>query len=109
MGLASNKCEPCRGGVSPVSREEAEGLLPEIPGWELDEEATKIRRTFRFRNFVEAMEFARKVGDVAEGEGHHPDLTVGWGYCTVVFQTHKIRGLHRNDFIMAAKVNSVLP
>ncbi len=109
MGLASNKCEPCRGGVLPVSREEAEGLLPEIPGWELHEEATKIRKTFRFRNFVEAMEFARKVGDVAEGEGHHPDMTVGWGYCTVVFQTHKIRGLHRNDFIMAAKVNSLLP
>lgn len=84
-------------------------MLPEIPGWELGEEATKIRKTFRFRNFVEAMEFARKVGDVAEEEGHHPDMTVGWGYCTVVFQTHKIRGLHRNDFIMAAKVNSLLP
>lgn len=109
MGLASNKCEPCRGGVTPVTRAEAEGMLPEIPGWELDDGATKIRKTFRFRNFVEAMEFARKVGDVAEGEGHHPDMTVGWGYCTVVFQTHKIRGLHRNDFIMAAKVNSLLP
>jgi len=109
MGLASRKCEPCRGGISPIPREEAEGMLPEIPGWELEEGATKIRKTFRFRDFAQAMEFARKVGDVAEEEGHHPDITVGWGYCAVVFQTHKIRALHQNDFIMAAKVNSLLP
>lgn len=109
MGLASRKCEPCRGAVSPMSREEAEALLRETPGWDLEEGATKIRRTFRFRDFAQAMEFGRKVGDLAEGEGHHPDITVGWGYCTVVFQTHKIRGLHANDFIMAAKTNTLLP
>ncbi|HJX74166.1 MAG TPA: 4a-hydroxytetrahydrobiopterin dehydratase [Candidatus Deferrimicrobiaceae bacterium] len=109
MGLASRKCEPCRGAVSPMSREEAESMLREIPGWDLEENATKIRRSFRFRDFAQAMEFARKVGDLAEGEGHHPDIAMGWGYCTVVFQTHKIRGLHGNDFIMAAKVNTLLP
>ena len=109
MGLASRKCEPCREAVSPMSREEAEELLRETPGWELEESATKIRRTIRFRNFSQAMEFARKVGDLAEGEGHHPDISLGWGYCTVVFQTHKIHGLHGNDFIMAAKVNTLLP
>ena len=109
MELASRKCEPCRGAVSPMSREEAEALLREIPGWELEDDAKRIRRTFRFRNFAQAMEFARNVGDLAEGEGHHPDLLVGWGYCTVVFQTHKIRGLHGNDFIMAAKVNDMSP
>lgn len=109
MDLASMKCEPCRGGVSPMSREEAEGMLREIPGWDLEEGATKIRRTFRFRDFARAMEFARKVGDLAEEEGHHPDITVGWGYCAVVFQTHKIHALHRNDFIMAAKVNALSP
>lgn len=107
MELASRKCEPCRGAVSPMSREEAEAWLREIPGWDLGEDATTIRRTFRFRNFAQAMDFARKVGDLAEGEGHHPDLQVGWGYCTVVFQTHKIRGLHGNDFVMAAKVNAM--
>lgn len=84
-------------------------MLLEIPGWGLEEGATKIRRTFCFRNFAQAMEFARKVGDAAEEEGHHPDITVGWGYCAVVFQTHKIGALHQNDFIMAAKVNSLLP
>ncbi|MGZ8429103.1 MAG: 4a-hydroxytetrahydrobiopterin dehydratase [Candidatus Deferrimicrobiaceae bacterium] len=109
MGLASRKCEPCRGAVSPMSREMAESMLREIPGWGLEEDATKIRRSFRFRDFAQAMEFARKVGDLAEGEGHHPDIAMGWGYCTVVFQTHKIRGLHGNDFIMAAKVNTLLP
>ena len=92
-----------------MSREEAESMLREIPGWDMEEDATKIRRSFRFRDFAQAMEFARKVGDLAEGEGHHPDIAMGWGYCTVVFQTHKIRGLHGNDFIMAAKVNALLP
>ena len=92
-----------------MSREEAESMLREIPGWDLEEDATKIRRSFRFRDFAQAMEFARKVGDLAEGEGHHPDIAMVWGYCTVVFQTHKIRGLHGNDFIMAAKVNALLP
>jgi 4a-hydroxytetrahydrobiopterin dehydratase len=92
-----------------MSWEEAESMLREIPGWDLEEDATKIRRSFRFRDFAQAMEFARKVGDLAEGEGHHPDIAMGWGYCTVVFQTHKIRGLHGNDFIMAAKVNALIP
>jgi 4a-hydroxytetrahydrobiopterin dehydratase len=109
MELASRKCEPCRGDLSPISREDAEGMLREIPGWNLEEGATKIRRTFRFRDFAQAMEFANKTGNLAEGEGHHPDITVGWGYCTVVFQTHKIRALHENDFIMAAKVNTIHP
>ncbi len=109
MGLASGTCEPCRGNVSPLSREDSEALLREIPGWELEEDGTRIRRTVRFRDFAQAMEFARKVGDLAEAEGHHPDLTVGWGYCSVAFRTHKIRGLHRNDFIMAAKVDTLIP
>lgn len=107
MGLAAKSCEPCRGGVSPLTREEAETLLRETPGWDLEEDATKIRRRFRFRDFAQAMEFARKVGELAEEEGHHPDITLGWGYCVVVFHTHKIHALHENDFIMAAKVNAL--
>jgi 4a-hydroxytetrahydrobiopterin dehydratase len=66
-----------------------------------------IERRFRFKEFSSAMEFARKVGELAEREGHHPDIAFGWGYCTVSFQTHKIHGLHENDFIMAAKVNAL--
>jgi 4a-hydroxytetrahydrobiopterin dehydratase len=69
--------------------------------------AERIERRFRYKDFASAMEFARKVGELAEREGHHPDMAVGWGYCAVSFQTHKIRGLHENDFIMAAKVNAL--
>jgi len=87
---------------------EAERLISQISGWTLEEEAKGIRREFRFRNFAEAMLFARQVGEIAEAEGHHPDLSIGWGYCTVRFRTHSIKGLHENDFIMAAKVNRLL-
>ena len=109
MNLASRKCTPCRGGVSPLSREEAEALRRETPGWDMDEDATGIRRTYRFRDFAQAMDFANTVGDLAEREGHHPDITLGWGYCVVVFRTHRINALHENDFIMAAKVNALFP
>ena len=108
MELSDKRCVPCRGGVPVMGAEEAGRLVSHVPGWTLEEEATGIRREFRFRNFAEAMRFARQVGEVAEAEGHHPDLSVGWGYCTVRFRTHAIRGLHENDFIMAAKVNRLL-
>lgn len=105
MELWEKRCVPCRGGVPALGEEEARRRTSGVPGWTLEEGAGGIRREFRFRNFSEAMEFARKVGDIAEAEGHHPDLSVGWGYCTVRFRTHAIRGLHENDFVMAAKVN----
>jgi 4a-hydroxytetrahydrobiopterin dehydratase len=92
-----------------MGAEEAGRMIAKIPGWTLEEDATGIRREFRFRNFAEAMRFAIRVGELAESEGHHPDLSVGWGYCTVRFQTHAIRGLHENDFIMAAKVSRLVP
>lgn len=107
MGLAEKACVPCRGGVPGLSADEAARLLAETPGWALEEEATRIRRTFRFGDFASAMAFARKVGELAEAEGHHPDIALGWGYCTVAFRTHKIGALHENDFIMAAKVNAL--
>lgn len=105
--LTAKKCTPCQGGIPPFTREQAEAFLPSVPGWELLEEGTQLKRTFRHRNFVEAMDFARDVGKLCEKEGHHPDISMGWGYCRIVFQTHKINGLHENDFIMAAKVNEL--
>jgi 4a-hydroxytetrahydrobiopterin dehydratase len=105
--LAGKTCTPCRGGVPPLPRREAERLLTDTPGWSLDADATKIERRFRFDDFAGALAFVEKVAAVAEEEGHHPDIAFGWGYCTVVFQTHKIKGLHENDFIMAAKVNAL--
>ncbi len=107
MALTEKTCTPCRGGTPPLTKEEAEQYLPQAPGWELQDEATRIKRLYKFKNFAQAMEFANKVGNLAEEEGHHPDITFGWGYCEIVFWTHKIKGLHENDFIMAAKSNQL--
>jgi len=90
-----------------MSEDMATTMMDQVPGWDLIESATKIRRTFTFKNFMEAQAFAVKVGNLAESENHHPDITYGWGFCTVLFYTHKINGLHENDFIMAAKVNAI--
>ncbi|HSL92319.1 MAG TPA: 4a-hydroxytetrahydrobiopterin dehydratase [Candidatus Limnocylindrales bacterium] len=107
MGLAEKACVPCRGGVSPLGEDEAQRYLAEIQGWALAEGAPRIERRFRFKDFAAAMDFARKVGEIAERDGHHPDISFGWGYCAISFHTHKIHGLHENDFIMAAKVNAL--
>ena len=108
MNLTTKTCVPCHGGIPPLTPDEAARYLGEAPGWELLEPATRIERRFGFGNFVETLAFVNKVGELAEAEGHHPDISFGWGYCTVVFYTHKIKGLHENDFIMAAKVNELV-
>lgn len=107
MSLSEKKCVPCQGGMPAMSMPEAEAMLAEVPGWELIGGGSRIQRTFRFANFVQSQAFACQVGELAESEQHHPDISYGWGYCTVVFYTHKIGGLHENDFIMAAKVNAL--
>ena len=103
--LVEKVCTPCRGGVPPLTREEAERHLGLVRGWELLDDARLIRRTYRFGNFREALAFAQHVGELAEAVGHHPDVCFGWGYATVSLRTKKIKGLHENDFIMAAKVD----
>jgi len=105
MSLAEKTCEPCRGGVEPMDHDKATELLAQVPGWELSQDGKSISRTFKFANWVETMDFVRWVGHTAEQNGHHPDVTFGWGYATVKFYTHKIDGLHENDFIMAARSN----
>ena len=107
MGLSEKTCVPCQGGMTPLNVEQAQGFILDTPGWELLEQASKIARRFTFKDFMAAMAFAQKVGQLAEQEFHHPDITFGWGYCSVVFFTHKINGLHENDFIMAAKTNQL--
>ena len=109
MSLEAKQCVPCRGGIPPLPREDAEQLLAEAPGWELNDAATQIERAFRFKDFADALAFVNRVGALAEAEGHHPDITFGWGYCRIVWQTHKIKGLHENDFIMAAKIDQFAP
>lgn len=105
--LAAKTCTPCQGGVPPMSREEAEAAMKAVPGWSLMDDGKRIERTWRFKDFAEAYALVRKASELAEAEGHHPDITFGWGYCTVSLYTHKIKGLHENDFIMAAKIDQL--
>ena len=107
--LAQKSCTPCRGGVPPLEPEAAKRLLAGVPGWELAEDARKIQRSYRFADFKEALAFVGHVGTLAEAEGHHPDVSFGWGYATVSLQTKKIKGLHENDFILAAKIDQLTP
>ncbi len=103
--LADKTCTPCRGGIPPLTAAEAERYRAQAPDWPLLDGGTRIERTFRFKNFREAFGFVAKAAELAEEEGHHPDVSFGWGYATVSLQTKKIKGLHENDFIMAAKLD----
>ncbi len=103
--LAGKTCTPCRSGVPPLERAAAERYLREAPGWALLDDGKRIERKFQLKNFKDALALVDRIGALAEEEGHHPDLAFGWGYVTVSLHTHKIKGLHENDFIMAAKIN----
>ncbi len=105
--LLTKTCTPCRGGIAPLTKAEAEGYLPQAPGWALMDDGRRIERSFNFRNFKEAMDFVAKIGSLSETEGHHPEISFGWGWAKVSWQTKKIKGLHENDFIMAAKTNQL--
>jgi 4a-hydroxytetrahydrobiopterin dehydratase len=103
--LVQMKCVPCRGGEPTVTDEEILELRPQVPDWQIveREHIKRLERVFKFKNFVEALQFTNKVGELAEEEDHHPALLTEWGKVTVTWWTHIIQGLHRNDFIMAAK------
>jgi 4a-hydroxytetrahydrobiopterin dehydratase len=106
--LASMKCVACRGGEPTVSGAEIAEYHPQVPDWQLIERdgVKRLERVFKFKNLVEALAFTVQVGALAEDEGHHPALLTEWGRVTVSWWTHKIKGLHRNDFIMAAKTDA---
>ncbi|HJV29345.1 MAG TPA: 4a-hydroxytetrahydrobiopterin dehydratase [Gaiellaceae bacterium] len=105
--LTEERCVACRRDAPTVSDAEIAALLPQIPDWELLEldGVKRLRRVFSFDDFAQALDFTRTVGALAEEEGHHPALLTEWGRTTVSWWTHKIKGLHRNDFIMAAKTD----
>lgn len=105
--LAAQNCIPCSKGGEAMNREEAETQLKNVEGWELSDDATRITRKFTFKNFKQALGFVNELGELAEAEFHHPDIELGWGYANVTYQTHKIGGLHQNDFIMAARTNKL--
>ena len=105
--LKDKVCVPCQGGIPPLTSKEANSLLNSTPGWELKEDATQLYRSFSFDNFKTALNYINKVGIVSEEEGHHPDIEFGWGYVNITILTHKIGGLHENDFILAAKIDEI--
>lgn len=105
--LAAKTCTPCQGGIPPMTKEEIEAHRRQTPEWSVRDQPDRIERKFKFKDFAEAFAFVTKAADLAEKEGHHPDITFGWGYATVSLYTHKIKGLHENDFIMAAKLDRI--
>ena len=107
--LSKEKCAACRRDSPRVTELETKELKPQIPQWMLVERdgIQRLERVFRFRNFADALGFTNRVGAMAEEEGHHPAILTEWGRVTVTLWTHKIGGLHRNDFIMAAKLDSL--
>lgn len=102
--LASRHCVPCHGGVPSLKGEEIEPLLRQLGGWEAVEEHHLLKE-YRFTNFADALAFVNRVGQVAEREGHHPDVEFGWGYARIKIYTHAIGGLSESDFILAAKID----
>jgi 4a-hydroxytetrahydrobiopterin dehydratase len=102
--LADKTCVPCRGDVPPLRGEELEELERQLPDWEVVE-GHHLRREFRFRNFRGALDFVNRVGELAEEQGHHPDVEFGWGRAAITVFTHKIDGLTESDFVLAAKVD----
>ncbi len=108
--LAKKKCAPCEGGVEACSIEQANSQLANLDGWSLIADGTRIRKNWKLRNFVAALDFFNRVGEIAEADGHHPDLHLeGYRNVWIEMWTHAIGGLSVNDFILAAKIDEVAP
>ena len=105
-GLSQKECVPCRGGVPPMQRDEIAKLLPELKGWEVVNDH-HLKKNYRFGNFREALSFVNQVGELAEEQGHHPDIAFGWGQAEISIWTHKINGLTESDFILAAQIDQL--
>ena len=105
MDLSRQKCKPCEGGAKPLAPEEARGLAGAVPKWKLRKDEPRLWREFTFKDFARAMKFVNKVAELAEGEGHHPDVHIHWNRVKLVLWTHDLGGLSQNDFILAAKID----
>ena len=108
--LDKKNCIPCRGGVPPFDVSEIHKYLKKVDGWDIKKKENNIfflEKNFTFKNFVESQKFINEVSDISENEGHHPDITFGWGYAKIQIFTHKINGLVESDFILAAKIDQI--
>ena len=104
--LARRECVPCRGGVPPLKGEEIKRLLSQVDGWEVVNEH-HLKKAYKFENFRESQAFVDRVGNLAEEQGHHPDICFGWGRAEITIWTHKIDGLTQSDFVLAAKIDAL--
>ena len=104
--LAERQCVPCRGGVPPMKGADIAKLSAQLPEWQVVNEH-HLQRTYRFKNFAEALDFVNRVGELAEAQGHHPDICFGWGKAEITIWTHKIDGLTESDFVLAAKIDKL--
>ncbi len=105
--LSEKKCIPCSGKTPKLSILEINSKLSEIQDWKINNDKEMIYKKFNFNNFKKALQFANRVGDIAEIENHHPDISLGWAYCLIIIHTHAIKGLSENDFILAAKIDKI--
>lgn len=101
--LTQKRCQPCEGGMPPLSRQKAEEYLRVVSGWVLSEDGKAIRKEYKFKNFKEVIAFFNRIAQIAEAENHHPDLRIGYSRVHVELSTHALKGLSENDFILAAK------
>ena len=107
IDFKNKKCEPCSGNTPKIEPEEISKYLSQLKGWSVNSEQEMIFKKFIFKTFKKALEFTNLVGKIAETEGHHPDISFGWGYCIIMIHTHAIKGLSINDFILAAKIDQL--
>ena len=108
--LKDKKCVPCEGGVIPFDISEIHKYQKKVDGWDIAKDIKEkffLNKRFNFNNFIESQEFVNKVGKISEDEGHHPDISFGWGYAEIKITTHAIEGLSENDFILAAKIDQL--
>jgi 4a-hydroxytetrahydrobiopterin dehydratase len=108
MPLADKTCVPCRGNVPPLKGDALNALKAELPDWDVIDEH-HLHKKFKFPDFLNALDFVNRAGAIAEEQGHHPDILLGWGKAEVTIFTHKINGLTESDFVLAAKINRSLP
>ena len=109
--LARKKCIPCEGNIPAFDKSEIHKYLKKVDGWEVrsnNDKSFYLLKEFKFKNFEESQNFVNNVGNIAEAENHHPDITFGWGYCKITIFTHAINGLAESDFILAAKIDKIL-
>jgi 4a-hydroxytetrahydrobiopterin dehydratase len=107
MGLAQQKCIPCEKGTAPLPADKAKAMLKDISGWHIAGDGKWLIKKYKFKDFMTALAFVNTVGELAQEQGHHPDIKLGWGYVEIHLQTHAAGGLHENDFILAAKIEKI--